>query len=501
MTPVASESDHAAPPATPTRSSWRPGRRSVGPALAAVLLLTACGDSNESGDTVGDTTATSDSAVVPSPAELDVRYSNADAGIDAHYTITCGATASLAGDDVDVDADAACDALDHAAVTQRLIDPADDRVCTEMYGGSDVAEIVGTIDGARVETTVDRTNGCGISDWDDVLGVLLPRPVGVTDPSSPTTSTATVPTTSTTTPASTSTTSPTAPPTTTLPAPERLAAWPTPAGPASLDAVPFLLPGEPIDDVVSGIREQTERAPSGSAAVFGDYFQFWLTDDGSSQVTIRTHLDGRPVGSEEFRVPVEVASWESAFTFRDTGSYNGITLVGDDGFVAVQSYGLDEDTVIDLARSMTRRSDGEPGWEIDAPDLVAVHEGWTMPAIGTASREIDWHDGDRQLRAELSISVGQPSRFGQVWQPNSDVAFADVDGSQAMVVQYDHGDTTPTIVVWSPAHDQVIQFGVLADTERALEIARGIGPVPEDVWTSVAQPPAAPPDGCNSFVC
>jgi hypothetical protein len=472
-------------------------------------VIAACGDSNESGGTDGDTTDSADG--VPS-SELDVRYTNADADIKIDYTITCGATASVAGDGVDVDANAACDALDNAAVAERLVGPTNDRVCTEIYGGADVAEFVGTIDDERVDTTVDRKNGCGISDWDVLLGALLPPPVGATNPSSTSTTvrpTTTAPTTSTSEPTSTSTTSSNVPsttaapaPTTTLPVPERLDDWPAPSEPTSLDDVPFLVPSGPIEDVASAIREQTERAPGDSAAAFGDYLQFWVTDDGSSQVTIRTHLDGEPVGSEEFRVPVDVVPWRSAFTFQDTGAYSGVTLVGDDGFVAVESYGLDEGAVIDLARSMTRRSGDEPGWAVDAPDLVAVHEGWTMTAIGTASREIDWYDDDRQLEAELSISVGQPGRFAQIWQPNSDVTIAEVGGSQAMVVKYDYGDAeAPTIIVWSPTDDQVIQFGVLADTERALEIARGIGPVRQDVWNSVAQPPAVPRDGCNTFVC
>ena len=51
-------------------------------------------------------------------------------------------------------------------------------MCTEIYGGPDVATITGDIDGAPVDTTVDRANGCGIDDWDTVLAGLLPPAVG-----------------------------------------------------------------------------------------------------------------------------------------------------------------------------------------------------------------------------------------------------------------------------------------------------------------------------------
>lgn len=98
------------------------------------------------------------------------------------YRITClGDTATITGD-VDLDEQAACEALAQPDVQQRLIEgPPADQVCTEQYGGPDTATITGTIDETPVDTTVDRVNGCGISDWDDLLTDLLPPAVGVTE--------------------------------------------------------------------------------------------------------------------------------------------------------------------------------------------------------------------------------------------------------------------------------------------------------------------------------
>ena len=65
--------------------------------------------------------------------------------------------------------------LNDEAVRTRLIEGAPtDQVCTEQYGGPDEARFVGRIDDNDVDTTVDRTNGCGISDWDSLLAALLP---------------------------------------------------------------------------------------------------------------------------------------------------------------------------------------------------------------------------------------------------------------------------------------------------------------------------------------
>jgi hypothetical protein len=47
-----------------------------------------------------------------------------------------------------------------------FVRPDDQAVCTEIYGGPAVAEIRGTFDGAQVDTTFARTDGCEIAFWD-----------------------------------------------------------------------------------------------------------------------------------------------------------------------------------------------------------------------------------------------------------------------------------------------------------------------------------------------
>lgn len=97
------------------------------------------------------------------------------------YRITClGDTATITGD-VDLDDQAACKALAKEDVQRRLIEgPPEDQICTEQYGGPDTATITGAIDETPVDTVIDRTNGCGINDWDELLADLLPPAVGVT---------------------------------------------------------------------------------------------------------------------------------------------------------------------------------------------------------------------------------------------------------------------------------------------------------------------------------
>jgi len=53
-----------------------------------------------------------------------------------------------------------------------------DGACTQIYGGPDVARIVGSVKGNRVWATLGRADGCQISRWDRLAPWLLP-PGGV----------------------------------------------------------------------------------------------------------------------------------------------------------------------------------------------------------------------------------------------------------------------------------------------------------------------------------
>ena len=71
---------------------------------------------------------------------------------------------------------AAVDAVTAPAGHDRLIDgEAAGQVCTEIFGGPDIATVTGTLDGADVATSLHRDNGCGITDW-TLLEPLLGRP-------------------------------------------------------------------------------------------------------------------------------------------------------------------------------------------------------------------------------------------------------------------------------------------------------------------------------------
>lgn len=145
------------------------------PILVAAAVLAGCG-----GDDGADVTPPDEPIGGPYPvADLEITVTHPDRD-DLQYRVVClGDTATVTGDEGAVDEADACLALADPDVVQRLVDgPPDDRVCTEQYGGPDVATITGTIDDAPVDTMVDRVNGCGISEWDVLLAALLPPAVG-----------------------------------------------------------------------------------------------------------------------------------------------------------------------------------------------------------------------------------------------------------------------------------------------------------------------------------
>jgi hypothetical protein len=54
-----------------------------------------------------------------------------------------------------------------------------DQPCTEIYGGPGKATVTGTLDGAAVNATFSRSNGCEIARWEKLVAAgLIPPGIG-----------------------------------------------------------------------------------------------------------------------------------------------------------------------------------------------------------------------------------------------------------------------------------------------------------------------------------
>jgi hypothetical protein len=164
-------------------------KRTIALVCVGAMVLAACGTDTsepipvEPAGGIGDDAEPLPDLPTGGPypiADLTVTVEHPDADT-IEYQISClGDTASVIGVDI-ISAEAACIRLAEPMVESRLVSPPlpGERVCTDIYGGPDIARIEGTLNDQAVNTTIDRTNGCGISDWDNLLVGILPPAIGV----------------------------------------------------------------------------------------------------------------------------------------------------------------------------------------------------------------------------------------------------------------------------------------------------------------------------------
>lgn len=130
--------------------------------LLMLVALAACGDAPD---------------LAAGAAQLTIVVDDGE-GSQREATLTCADERSGSGTawlSEQAAADEAC-----AVVTggsQRLIDgPPADQICTEIYGGPQTATVTGVLGSETIEASFDRTNGCGISDWQAFEALLGPPP-------------------------------------------------------------------------------------------------------------------------------------------------------------------------------------------------------------------------------------------------------------------------------------------------------------------------------------
>lgn len=115
-------------------------------------------------------------------ADLEIAVGHPEAATVTYRILCLGDAARVEGQDR-IDGSVACTRLTDLQVRSRLVNGAPaDQICTEIYGGPDTATITGIHESTTVNTVIDRSNGCGINDWDRLLAGVLPPALGVTPP-------------------------------------------------------------------------------------------------------------------------------------------------------------------------------------------------------------------------------------------------------------------------------------------------------------------------------
>ena len=173
-----------------TRPGRRPALAAAGAVAAAVtLLLGACGDARDGVTTSPGAPATGGSVTpTPEPSTTPSTTPSAEPSSPAGGPATGATDLTIVLDDgsgatrtwrltcdpaggTHPDAAAACKALaEHGATALPPVPK--DRMCTQIYGGPEKATVKGTWNGKAVNSAFSKTNGCEISRWKSLSGLL-----------------------------------------------------------------------------------------------------------------------------------------------------------------------------------------------------------------------------------------------------------------------------------------------------------------------------------------
>jgi hypothetical protein len=201
-------------------------------------------------------------------------------------------------------------------------------------------------------------------------------------------------------------------------------------------------------------------------------------------------FDGTPL---ESRTAVDIDGWDDAYFAQSTPEFANLRLVSPDGVVWVSQQGLGRERVTEIAQSMTRRPNGEPGWSIDDAGLTLFNEGGD---VAQASRSVQFKQ-DESLIAELTISERALNGAPINWFAENTIEFVDIDGQPAVATDNCFG----TAVSWSLGDGAGVLFGFRGPIDEALAFARTIAPVDQATWDSQTVQDPSLQDGCDSLFC
>lgn len=136
----------------------------------SALLFSGCADDGVSSGPVPDPSPLDETKV-----ELSIFIRANGIAESAHYTLNCSGSAAAKTSEHPQPSEA-CELL---AKSPQILDPAPaNQMCTEQYGGPATALVTGTRDGKAVNREFNLKNGCGISDWNNALPLLVQQPTG-----------------------------------------------------------------------------------------------------------------------------------------------------------------------------------------------------------------------------------------------------------------------------------------------------------------------------------
>ncbi len=143
-------------------------------ALIAVAVAALVGCAGEAIEPGGSPTTTVPPAPTVSTVDLRIVIGTNEYPDEFTASLVCGDRADATGYLGERGSEACAFLVSSDDARSLLVDgAAPNRVCTEVYGGGEVARIDGTIGDTAISRTIDRANGCGIADWDLLQPILV----------------------------------------------------------------------------------------------------------------------------------------------------------------------------------------------------------------------------------------------------------------------------------------------------------------------------------------
>lgn len=142
--------------------------------VGAAALLAGCADDGGSSQSPASPSSTGSSVEAPlTDLQVSIR---ADGALEsAHYRLVCDGDAPLP-ESQHPNAAKACELVQATPALLASPKPGVNDACTMQYGGPAVGVVSGTLDGQVVNREFNVRDGCGISDWDAAVPLLVEMP-------------------------------------------------------------------------------------------------------------------------------------------------------------------------------------------------------------------------------------------------------------------------------------------------------------------------------------
>ena len=183
--------------------------------------------------------------------------------------------------------------------------------------------------------------------------------------------------------------------------------------------------------------------------------------------------------------------WQDASILQGNTDLAELVLVGHPaGFVHLSGFGLTAAELVDIARTMHRRSPPEPGW--DVPNLPVgmrpFAESGQAPAVG---RRLVWSTG-ADVIAELLLSTEDAGAVTAHW---SAAATAEALADNKPLVVIESGQTITIAGAYENGIEATLTY--VGTHDDAVRIADSIVALDSSSWSTIGQHAGA--DGCASM--